>query len=290
MCSIAPFLLPPRRAANDIYVEDVPATWGGYGYYEDVADIDASLWGIDAVVRPPNTANIPKASTDFLALSRRHGGHDTSFNALLCCIPSICIPSAGLMASIPMDDVTTPTTPVTVLAASSIYGNDERNTFTTSRAPLPKKKKKQCGAEYDADIDTTFRVMETDPAERPSPDYLNTTQERGMIMSDHAELVAEMHRFASHYDLTSGALHCAVSYVDCFLLKKNITGGDGQLRLLFATAKYEYRTTYRRINADVVIAYVGCSWRNVLEAERELAAVLGYRLSGPMVPHLWTTS
>ncbi|CAN6232113.1 unnamed protein product [Urochloa humidicola] len=272
------------------YAECVPAAaWGGYGYYDADADIDALLRGIDAVVRPPNTADLPKPSMDFVALSRRHHAHDASFNAMLRGIPSIRVPSAGMMASIPMDDVTNPTTPVAVLAAPRSYGNDdddaERDVVTTTKTPPATKKQQQCGAEYDADIDATFRIMETDPAERPSPDYLSATQARGMIMSDRAELVAEMHRFTRHYDLAPGALHRAVSYVDRFLSARKITG-DHQLRLLgavavFAAAKYEDRTTCRRINADAVAVYAGCSRRNVLEAERVLVAALGYQLSGP---------
>ncbi|CAN6244762.1 unnamed protein product [Urochloa humidicola] len=97
-----------------------------------------------------------------------------------------------------------------------------------------------------------------------------------------------MHRFTSHYDLAPDALHRAVSYIDRFLSAKKIIGGNSRLRLLgtmvvFAAAMYENKTTCRRINADIVTAYVGCSWRDILEAERELVAVLWYRLSGPMM-------
>ncbi|CAL4887231.1 unnamed protein product [Urochloa decumbens] len=285
MCSVAPFLLPAldaRPTMATTCAEGAPAAWGGHGYGyddgDDAADIEALLWGINAVVRPPNTADLPKPSMDFLALSRRRGDHHAAaFNAMLRRIPSVrVVPSAGV-------DEATPTTPVAMLAAPRSYGDDA---VTAIKTPPPPKKKQQCGAEYDADIDATFRVMETDPAERPSDDYLSGTQGRGMIMSDRAELVAMMHRFCRQYELAPGALHRAVSYVDRFLSAKKITGGDHELRILgavavFAAAKYEDRTTCRRINADVVAAFAGATRREVLDVERELVAALGYRLSGP---------
>nr|TKW39807.1 hypothetical protein SEVIR_1G203900v2 [Setaria viridis] len=299
MCSVAPFLLPglaraaPRADVRPTmattYAEGPPAAWGGYGYYDDGADIGALLRGIDAVVRPPKPADLPMPSKDFLALSRRHGNHDAGFNAMLRGIQSVRVPAAGLMASLPMDahHDDAPTTPVAVLQAPRSYGDD---TVTNMKTPPPNKKqpRQQCGGEYDADIDATFRVMETDPEERPSEDYLSDTQAGGMMMTDRAELIEKMHRFSRYYDLASGALHRAVSYVDRFLSIKKITGGDQKHQLLllgavavFAAAKYEDRNTVQRIDADAVAAYAGCSRREVLAAERELVAALGYRLSGP---------
>ncbi|CAL4887225.1 unnamed protein product [Urochloa decumbens] len=292
MCSVAPFLLPGQALgarptmATTYAAEAIPPAWAGYGYYDDDvnADIDALLRGIDAVMCPPNTGDLPKPY--FLAQSRRGGDHGASFNGMLRGIPSVRVPSAGAMDA----HDATPTTPVTVLAAPRSYGDDEHAAVTTIKTtpppPPPPKKTQQCGGEYDADIDATFRVMETDPAERPLEDYLSVTQGRGMIMSDRAELVAGMHRFSRHYALAPGTLHRAVSYVDRFLSAKKITGGDRQLRILgavavFAAAKYEDRTTCRRINADAVAMYAGCTRHEVLDAERQLVAVLGYRLSGP---------
>ncbi|CAN6278905.1 unnamed protein product [Urochloa humidicola] len=298
MCSVARFPLPGLLACAALTLDDmrptmattyangVPAAWGwhGYGYDDDDTNIEALLRGIDAVVRPPNTADLPKPSLDFLALSRRRGDHDAAgaFDAMLRRIPSVrVVPSAGA-AAIDAHDAT-PTTPVAVLAAPRSYGDDDAAIKTP---PPPKKQQRQCGAEYDADIDATLRVMETDPAERPSPDYLSGTQGRGMIMTDRAELVAMMHRFSRHYGLAPGTLHRAVSYVDRFLSARKITGGDRQLRLMgvaavFAAAKYEDRNTWQRINADAVAVYAGCTRHEVLDAERELVAALGYRLSGP---------
>ncbi|CAL4968739.1 unnamed protein product [Urochloa decumbens] len=297
ICSVAPFLLPGLACAAGVRptmattyaAEAIPAAWAGYSYYEDDgdnADINALLRGIDAVMCPPNTGDLPKPY--FLAQSRRGGDHGASFNGMLRGIPSVRVPSAGAMDA----HDATPTTPVAVLAAPRSYGDDEHAAVTTIKTtppPPPPKKTQQCGGEYDADIDATFRVMETDPAERPSEDYLSGTQGRGMIMSDRAELVAGMHRFSRHYALAPGTLHRAVSYIDRFLSARKITTGgdcDCQLRLLgtvavFAAAKYEDRTTCRRINADAVAMYAGCTRHEVLDAERQLVAVLGYRLSGP---------
>ncbi|KAF8693493.1 hypothetical protein HU200_038890 [Digitaria exilis] len=308
MCSIAPFLHPgvaPRAApVLDVrcptmatYAEGVPAaTWYGSGYEDDDAsDISALLQGIDAVVRAPMPSDLPKPSMDFLARSRHHGDHDADFRAMLTSIQSIYVPPPGLMASVPMDaHDATPTTPVAVLEAPRSYGDDDddADAIATIKTMSPKKKpppqQKQCGAEYDADIDAAFRVIETDPMERPSEDYLSRTQAGTMMMTDRAELIEKMHRFSRHYDLAAGTLHRAVSYVDRFLSAKKTAGGDRHGKLLlvgatavFAAAKYEDRATSWRINADAVALYAGTTRSEVLDAERELVATVEYRLGGP---------
>nr|CAB3446944.1 unnamed protein product [Digitaria exilis] len=277
------------------YAEGVPAaTWYGSSYEDDDADIGALLRGIDAAVRPPNPGDLPKPSMDFLARSHRRGDHGVDFLAMLSGIQSIRVPAAGLMmAFVPMDTHdATPTTPVAVLEAPRSYGDDDDaakgDTIATIKTPQQQKKQQDCGAEYDADIDAAFRVMETDPLERPSTDYLSRTQAGAMMMTDRAELIEKMHRFSTYYELAPGTLHRAVSFVDRFLSAKKITGGDrhGQLLLLgatavFAEAKYEDRNTSCRINADAVALYAGTTRSEVLDAERELVAALGYRLSGP---------
>jgi cyclin A len=106
-----------------------------------------------------------------------------------------------------------------------------------------------------------------------------------MMMIDRATLIEKMHHFSRYYDLAPGTLHRAVSYVDRFLSARMIHGGERQLLLLgaaavFAAARYEDRKTTRRINADAVAAYVRCTRSEALDAERELVAALGYRLSG----------
>jgi len=248
------------------------------------ADVGALLRG--AVVRPPMPANLPMPSMEFLALSRRLGNH-----TMLGGIQSVRFPVRNLMTSFPMDaHDASPTTPVAVLRAPCSYGDDaaERDAVTVKTPPPEKQRQQQeqCGSEYDASIGATFRVMEKDPAERPSPDYLSDTQAGGMMMIERAALVKNMHRFSGYYGLAPGALHRAVSYVDHFLSARKITGGERQLLLLgaaavFAAAKYEDRKTTWRMNADAVTADAGCTRREALDAERELVAALGYRLSGP---------
>jgi len=228
------------------YAEGVPAAaWYGYGYDADIgASFRAMLGGIQSA-------------------------------ALACWLPS---PTDA------HDDA--PTTPVAVLPAPRSYGDDAVSINIKTPPPEKQPQQEQCGSEYDASIDATFRVMETDPAERPSPDYLSETQAGEMMMIDRATLVKSMHHFSRYYGLAPGALHRAVSYVDRFLSARKINGGERQLLLLgaaavFAAAKYEDRKTTWRINADAVAAYAGCTRREALDAERELVAALGYRLSGP---------
>ncbi|RLN07709.1 hypothetical protein C2845_PM11G08350 [Panicum miliaceum] len=302
MCSVAPFVLPglacgaAPRAAPVLGVQptmattyaggDPAAAWCGYGY--DV-DIGALLRG--AVVRPPMPADLPMPSMEFLALSRRYSDHGAGFRSMFGGIQSVRVPARGLMASFPMaTHDAAPTTPVAVLRAPRSYGDDdaERDAVTVKTPPPPEKRpqQEQCGSEYDASIDATFRVMEKDPAERPSPDYLSATQTGGMMMIDRATLIEKMHHFSRYYDLAPGSLHRAVSYVDLFLSARKISGGEREVLLLgaaavFAAAKYEDRKTTRRINADAVAACVGCTRREALDAEREQVAALGYRLSGP---------
>jgi len=301
MCSVAPFVLPglacgvaPRAAPvvrptmATTYAGGVPAAvWCGYGYD---ADIGALIRG--AVVRPPMAADLPMPSMEFLALSRRLGNH-----TMLGGIQSVRFPVRNLMTSFPMDahNDDTPTTPVAVLRAPCSYGDDaaERDAVTIDiKTPQPEKQpqleqqQQQCGSEYDASIDATFRVMEADPAERPSPEYLSEAQAGDMMMIDRAALVKKMHHFSRYYGIAPCALHRAVSYVDRFLSARKMNGGERQLLLLgaaavFAAAKYEDRKATRRINADAVAAYAGCTRREALDAERELVAALGYRLSGP---------
>ena len=259
MCSVAPFAFPGlacgagaapvlgvRPTMATTYAGGVPAAaCCGYGYDADIgASFRAMLGGIQSA-------------------------------ALACWLPS---PTDA------HDDA--PTTPVAVLPAPRSYGDDAVSINIKTPPPEKQPQQEQCGSEYDASIDATFRVMETDPAERPSPDYLSETQAGEMMMIDRATLVKSMHHFSRYYGLAPGALHRAVSYVDRFLSARKINGGERQLLLLgaaavFAAAKYEDRKTTWRINADAVAAYAGCTRREALDAERELVAALGYRLSGP---------
>jgi cyclin A len=228
------------------YAGGVPAAaWYGYGYDADIgASFRAMLGGIQSA-------------------------------ALACWLPS---PTDAHDAA--------PTTPVAVLPAPRSYGDDAVSINIKTPPPEKQPQQEQCGSEYDASIDATFRVMETDPAERPSPDYLSGTQTGDMMMIDRAALIKKMHHFSRYYGIAPCALHRAVSYVDRFLSARKMNGGERQLLLLgaaavFAASKYEDRKTTWRINADAVAAYAGCTRREAHDAERELVAALGYRLSGP---------
>ncbi|KAK3154273.1 hypothetical protein QOZ80_2BG0188410 [Eleusine coracana subsp. coracana] len=167
---------------------------------------------------------------------------------------------------------------------------------TTPLASIMKKKKKKMDPSwtYDADIEATFRKMEKDPAERPSEeDYLSTTQQEGtikmMTMVDRADLVAWMYACSRiHRLLPPGTLHRAVNYVDRYLSVKKIGTRRQDLILLgavavFVAAKYEESSIKWVFNADDVACDVGagCTREQVLAAERDLVATLGYRLSGP---------
>ncbi|CAN6273128.1 unnamed protein product [Urochloa humidicola] len=172
----------------------------------------------------------------------------------------------------------------------AIAPQEEAATKATSR---PKRKPPQ-GWEYDASIDATLRAAERHPAERPSPDYLRYTQagEEGITAAGRAKLIEDMHGFSRHYRLAAGTPHRAAAYVDRFLSASKLgvivaTGGDG-LEILgaaavLAAAKYEDRLVLDKFGAREAAGFAagGCSRREVLAAERQLVAVLGYRLGVP---------
>jgi cyclin A len=262
----------------------------GYGGYENdgADDMDALLRDIYAAViqrTPPGHAPQPVAA-----------GADLDLDAVLRGIRSIRIPTAGF-ATCPstMDSaVSTPTTPSASLPAPFSYGDaaaedtDDSIASTATTIQNSPKKQQDPGQTYDADIDTTFRAMEQDPAERPSATYLWTVQEGGITMADRANVVAWMYNFAGYYGLAPGTLHRAVSYVDRFLSSRKIHGYNvsGQLLLLgsvavFTAAKYEDRRATLALNADAIAMHVGCARRDVVDTERILFAALGCRLSGP---------
>ncbi|XP_062217718.1 putative cyclin-F2-1 [Phragmites australis] len=271
------------------YVE-VPAALYGY---DDDADAEALLRGIDAVVHAPTPADLtpqpvadgtgdalPMSSVEFLALSRQDT--DADLKAFLRYIRSVHVPATGL-APVAMADEATPTTPLAVLGAPRGYCDDDAAASATIKSPS--KKQPEPFETYDDDIDASLRAMEKDPTERPTPLYLWTTQAGKMTMVKRAELVSWMHDFAGCYDLAPGALHRSVSYVDRFLSAKKIWGSC-ELRLLgavavFTAAKYEDRRTTWALDADNVARHAGCTRREVVYAECELVAALGYRLSGP---------
>ncbi|XP_062224461.1 cyclin-F2-2-like [Phragmites australis] len=128
---------------------------------------------------------------------------------------------------------------------------------------------------YDADIDASLRVMEKDARERPSPDYLNTTQGSRMDPVAH---------------LGPATLHRAVSYADRFLSARLLADDasyERQLRLLgsstvYAAVKYEDRGDARKLNARDVASDCGfASSQEVLDTERALVAALRYGSAAP---------
>nr|CAB3450083.1 unnamed protein product [Digitaria exilis] len=277
MCAVAPFHLPgltgvvaPLAAAPFLHPRSAAATYAYVGAPAAADGTDALLRrDAHAAVRARTPAagdDQPMSSAEFLGLSRQdyHNDADFDLEAILRGIRSIRV---------------TPPAPRS-------YGGDDEPFTTTVDKQKPSEKQ---GETYDAGIDATYRSMEKDPLERPSPDYLETTQAGGKIlMADRAELVAWMHTFAESYGLAAGALHRAVSYVDRYLSARKITGGDRQLRVLvgaavFAAAKYEDRSTTDALDADAVARHAGGEYarRDVLDAERDLVAALGYRLGGP---------
>ncbi|KAG0533472.1 hypothetical protein BDA96_04G195900 [Sorghum bicolor] len=319
MCTVAPFVLRPNLAGADTMMESTtvatphaevapapPAAlpWCDYGVDDDANDIDALLRDIHAVVRPRTpaaAADLPMPPPEFLARSRRRHNYrydyydsDFELEAVLRGIPSVRIPAGGGFASVPnpvdASDASPRTPPAAVvLPAPLSYGDDagERNDDAVTIKTSPKTKQHPPQYDYDADIDATFRTMETEAMERPSPNYLSDRQQGEMMMVDRADLVEKMHRFSRYYDLAPGAFHRAVSFVDRFLSAKKISGGDERDMCLlgaaavFAAAKYEDRKTVLNISSDHVAMYAGCTRGEAVGQERELVAVLGYRLSGP---------
>uniref|UniRef100_A0ACD5YTJ6 Uncharacterized protein n=1 Tax=Avena sativa TaxID=4498 RepID=A0ACD5YTJ6_AVESA len=143
--------------------------------------------------------------------------------------------------------------------------------------------------DYDADIDVNLREKERNARQQPSPDYLKTVQEDRMDETTRADLITWMDDFTKHFVLAPGTLHRAVSYVDRVLSARALstTDTDYELRVLgaaavFAAAKYEQRSTIRKLNAKDIAAYCGfTAGKEVTDMEREVLATLRYELGGP---------
>uniref|UniRef100_A0ACD5YU63 Uncharacterized protein n=1 Tax=Avena sativa TaxID=4498 RepID=A0ACD5YU63_AVESA len=110
-----------------------------------------------------------------------------------------------------------------------------------------------------------------------------------MDEATRADLVEWMDEFAKHFNLAPGTIHRAVSYVDRVLSARTLstTDTDYELRVLgaaavFAAAKYEQRSTIRKLNAKDIAAYCGfAAGKEVTDMEREMLATLRYELGGP---------
>uniref|UniRef100_A0A0E0NHK0 protein-serine/threonine phosphatase n=1 Tax=Oryza rufipogon TaxID=4529 RepID=A0A0E0NHK0_ORYRU len=83
------------------------------------------------------------------------------------------------------------------------------NSATTTRPQL-------C-APYDDEIEATLRAMETNPAERPSPYFLETTQGGRMTALVRASMIAFMDEFSRFHELADGTLQRAAYFLDRYL-------------------------------------------------------------------------
>ncbi|KAK3154566.1 hypothetical protein QOZ80_2BG0192210 [Eleusine coracana subsp. coracana] len=151
---------------------------------------------------------------------------------------------------------------------------------------------------YDADIDAILRATEQHPAERPAPDYLATTQGGRIDPAARAALVQWTIDFSRLYYLDdSPILHRAVSFVDRYLSSRpllplpdanDVNKSKYRLRLLaavalHAAAKLEEEGAARDLSATDIACWCGydTTCGDVLRAERDMVAALGYRLAGP---------
>ncbi|KAF2945738.1 hypothetical protein DAI22_02g238700 [Oryza sativa Japonica Group] len=148
----------------------------------------------------------------------------------------------------------------------------------------------QLCAPYDDDIEATLRAMETNPAERPSPYFLETTQGGRMTALVRASMIAFMDEFSRFYELADGTLQRAAYFLDRYLSVTPESDDVLQLRLVGATAvflaaKYEDQYTLRKIDASMVAARCGYTsetrHKMVSCMETEILAALDYNLSGP---------
>ncbi|TVU29402.1 hypothetical protein EJB05_20966, partial [Eragrostis curvula] len=162
-------------------------------------------------------------------------------------------------------------------------------------------------AAYDVEIDASLRATEKDPTERPSPDYLATTQGGRVDAAARAALVQWMRDFSGLYclDDDDAILHRAVSYVDRFLSARALpaedAGDKNRLRLvgavaLHVAAKFEDPSAARDLKARDIACWCGydATHADVLATERAMVASLRYRLGGPtantFVDHFITRS
>ncbi|BAS79674.1 Os02g0607400, partial [Oryza sativa Japonica Group] len=156
------------------------------------------------------------------------------------------------------------------------------NSATTTRPQL-------C-APYDDEIEATLRAMETNPAERPSPYFLETTQGGRMTALVRASMIAFMDEFSRFHELADGTLQRAAYFLDRYLSVTPESDDALQLRLVGATAvflaaKYEDQYTLRKIDASMVAARRGYTsetrHKMVSIMETEMLAALGFNLGGP---------
>ncbi|XP_020163685.1 putative cyclin-F1-1 [Aegilops tauschii subsp. strangulata] len=145
----------------------------------------------------------------------------------------------------------------------------------------------KCADPYQPDVDADLRAKERDPREHPDADYMSKMQQGHISPSMRAELVLWMDAFARHLGgLPEGTLCRAVAYLDRVLSVRPVPAHDEALQLVAAAAvslgaKHEQFASGRRLNAEVVQAFLGTTVHVVEEMEWELFMDLGCAMDGP---------
>ncbi|XP_037431873.1 putative cyclin-F1-1 [Triticum dicoccoides] len=145
----------------------------------------------------------------------------------------------------------------------------------------------KCADPYEPDVDADLRAKEREPREHPDADYMSKMQQGHLSPSMRAELVLWMDAFARHLGgLPEGTLCRAVAYLDRVLSVRPVPAHDEALQLVAAAAvslgaKHEQSSSGRRLDAQVVEAFLGTTVHVVEEMEWELFMDLGCAMDGP---------
>ncbi|KAF7060185.1 hypothetical protein CFC21_066993 [Triticum aestivum] len=146
---------------------------------------------------------------------------------------------------------------------------------------------RNCADPYEPDVDADLRAKERDTREHPDADYMSKMQQGHLSTSMRAELVLWMDAFARHLGgLPEGTLCRAVVYLDRVLSVRPVPAHDEALQLVAAAAvslgaKYEQSASGRRLDAQVVEAFLGTTVHAVEEMEGELVMDLSCVMDGP---------
>uniref|UniRef100_A0A0D9VI44 Uncharacterized protein n=1 Tax=Leersia perrieri TaxID=77586 RepID=A0A0D9VI44_9ORYZ len=145
----------------------------------------------------------------------------------------------------------------------------------------------QLCAPYDDEIEATLRVMEENTDERPINNFLENIQDRHMTAEVREEMIVFMEQLSRRYDLADGTLHRAAYYLDRYLSVTPEPDDEQRLCLVAATAvfiaaKYEDRSTMKRLNASKVATCCGYASKKIaLDMENEMLTALNFDLGGP---------
>ncbi|XBI83009.1 hypothetical protein VPH35_091574 [Triticum aestivum] len=128
----------------------------------------------------------------------------------------------------------------------------------------------KCADPYEPDVDANLRAKERNPREHPDADYMSKMQQGHISPSMRAEL---------------GTLCRAVAYLDRVLSVRPVPAHDEALQLVAAAAvslgaKHEQSSSGRRLDAQVVEAFLGTTVHVVEEMEWELFMDLGCAMDG----------